>query len=159
MPFTPQAGDKGVQLIKAALAAYLALDTELSSYLGENEDGTPVIIDEGFFDETTPVPCIMTTYVGDGQTAAGNQLLRLLVYVIDKERGYYNIDRSIDRLREVINNSEPALEALTFPSTVPQMVLHIEARGTTASTTLPRYHAECKGLYTFIQVTGFPVAD
>lgn len=156
--YEPQPGDTGAQLIQVALRDYLATDAALLGLLGE---GIESILPEGFLTLETPTPAIMFTVIGDGQSdfGIGDQLLRLIVYVVDRGRGYLRVEQILERMRALINNSPQAMEFLTFPPGFTPLVLHIEATGTTASTTLPRFQCEARGLYVFLHLGGIPTSD
>src|SRR5215217_1330077 len=126
--YTPQIGDEGFGLLKAALRDYLAGDTTITSELPTGRNG---IIDEGFLTEETPTPCIMFATVGDGQSAAvrDQTLARLIVYVVDRGRGLLKIERILNRVRRRLNQTDAALSFLTFPAETGLVVEHIEASG------------------------------
>lgn len=150
--YTPTPGDEGFALLKAALRDYLVGDTTITSELASGQYG---IIDEGFFTETTPTPCIMFATVGDGQTAAvaDAALVRLIVYVLDRGRGLLKIERILHRVRRRLNDTDAALSFLTFPAGT-LVVEHIEASGSSSSASLPAWKAEARGVYVFLNVRG-----
>lgn len=152
--YIPQPGDTGTQLIQAALRDFLAQDATLQQLLPEGSDS---ILPEGFLRLDTVTPALMFTVIGDGNTGAGidDHLLRLLLYVVDRGRGYYLIERILERMRTLLNSPE-AMEFLTFPPETNPKVIHLRATGTTASTTLPRFDCEARGLYVFIHLSGVP---
>ena len=150
--YTPVAGDEGFQLLKAALRDYLINDTTITAELASGQYG---IIDEGFFTETTPTPCIMFATIGDGQSAAVRDatLVRFIVYVLDRGRGLLKVERILNRVRRRLNSTEAALSFLTFPAGT-LVVEHIEASGSSSSASLPAWKAEARGVYVFMTVRG-----
>lgn len=152
--YTPQAGDEGFGLIKAALRDYLAADTTITSELPQ---GSSSFIDEGFLAETTATPVVMFATVGDGQSAAVREqsLVRLIVYVVDRGRGLLKVERILHRVRRRINDTDAALEFFTFPAATGLVVEHIEASGSSSSASLPAWKAEARGVYVFLTVRGF----
>lgn len=154
--YTPQPGDEGMALLLAAFRDYIAADPAITELLPQ---GVNSIIPEGFLTENTPTPVIMPTIVGDGESGNDVQFVRLLVYVIDRGRGYYTIERILHRLRTRLNDSPTALEFFTFPPNEPLRILNINASGTSTSASFPAWKAEGRGLYVFIQVGGMPAAE
>jgi hypothetical protein len=159
MTYTPQAGDEGFALIKAALRDYIIADLSaygLPSVTSELPSGAASVIDEGFLTTTTPTPVVMFTTVGDGQSedVRENTLVRFIVYVVDRGRGLSTIERVLHRVRKRLNKTDVALDFLTFPSSVEMRVESIEAKGSTASVTLPAWGAEARGVYVFLVVKG-----
>ena len=155
MPYTPQPGDSGAQLLLVALRDYLATDTLLMALLAGGSNG---IVPEGFLTDQTPTPILLPTVIGDGaqDAASGVYLFRFLFWAVDRGRGYAEIERILTRVRELLNDNEATQNFLTFPVSEPMSVLHTYASGSTASTTLPRYNAEARGLYVFVSVMGLP---
>lgn len=160
MPYTPQPGEEGFGLIKAALREYLAADLSahgLPSVIELLPSGRNGIIDEGFLAEDVPTPVVMFATVGDGQTAdvRANSLTRFIVYVVDRGRGLYTIERILHRIRRRLNRTDVALDYFAFPVGSSDLrIEHIEASGSTASTTLPAWRAEARGVYVFLTVKG-----
>ncbi len=157
--YTPQPGDEGFLLIKAALRDYLAADLSahnLPSVTGLLPQGAASIIDEGFLTDATPTPVVMFTTVGDGQSedVRENTLARFIVYVVDRGRGLSTIERVLHRVRRRFNKTAVALEYLTFPASVDIRIESIEAKGSTASVSLPAWKAEARGLYLFLTIKG-----
>jgi hypothetical protein len=147
--YIPDEGEAGLSVLLPAMRDYLASDAQLMAMLpGAPED---VIIGEGHLDENAPDTVIMLVTIGDGLTESGEgtSLIRLIAYVISKGRGYYKIENIIPRLKTLFE-SEALWEALTFPPEAGFAVLGVRAPGTTASTTLPRYSSEMRGVYTFL---------
>ena len=155
--YTPQPNDEGIQLLLAAIRDYIASDASSIELLPEGAAG---VLPEGFLTDTTPTPTILIANLGDGKTEAGAgiQLVRLIVYVMDRGRGYYNIEKVLHRLRGLFNDTPRALEYLTFPASEPLRVLSFNASGTTASATFPQWKCEGRGLYLFVEVSGLPTA-
>lgn len=155
MTYQPQEGDEGLVLIFAALRDYLATDTKLLSMLPEGADS---ILPEGFLEQDTPTPVVMFTTIGDGDTDAGvdSHLLRLVVYALDRGRGYMNIERINWRLRELFNDTIAIMRFLSFPAGVKPMVTHVMDSGGTASASYPRWNVEGRGRYLFVHTTGDP---
>lgn len=156
--YQPQPGDEGLALFLAAFRDYLAADPKVIELLPQGADS---IIPEGFLTEDTPTPVVMPTMVGDGESSYGNdvQLVRLLVYVLDRGRGYYDIERILHRLRSRLNDTPAVLEFFTFPPDEPLRVWSINASGSSASASFPAWKAEGRGLYVFVQVGGLPAAE
>lgn len=156
--YQPQPGDEGMALFLAAFRDFLAADPDLMELLPNGADS---IIPEGFLTEDTPTPVVMPAMIGDGESAWGIdvQLVRLVVYVIDRQRGYYTIERVLQRLRRRVNDTPAMLEFFTFPPDEPLQVLSISASGTTASATFHAWKAEGRGLYVFAQVGGLPTSN
>ena len=157
--YTPQPGEEGFAIVKAALRDYIAADLSaygLPSVVSELPNGAAGIIDEGFLTDTLPTPVVMFTTVGDGQSEQirENTLVRFIVYVVDRGRGLSTIERVLHRIRRRINKTDVALNYLTFPSDVDLRVENIEASGSTASVSLPAWKAEARGLYVFVTVKG-----
>lgn len=155
--YIPLPGDEGYGALKAALRDYLIADTTITSELPSGAAG---VIDEGFLTETTPTPCIMFATVGDGQSAAVREqsLVRLIVYVVDRGRGLLKVERILNRVRRRLNNTEAALQFLTFPVETGLVVEHIEASGSSSSASLPAWKAEARGVYVFLTVRGLEAA-
>lgn len=158
MPYQPLAGDEGMVLVLAALRDYLAADPTIVALLPEGADS---IIPEGFFTNETQTPVIMPTVIGDGESAWGNdvQLIRLIVTVLDRGRGYAQIERVLHRMRRRLNDTEAVEVFFTFPPTELTKIWHVGAKGSTASTSFPNWRAEGRGLYVFIEVGGLPASD
>lgn len=156
--YTPQPGDEGIQLLLAAIRDYIAEETPVIELLPEGAAG---VLPEGFLTDQTSTPIILVANLGDGKTAsgAGVQLVRLIVYVMDRGRGYYNIEKVLHRLRGLFNDTPRAMEFLSFPPSEPLRVLSFNASGTTASATFPQWKCEGRGLYLFIEVSGLPTAS
>jgi hypothetical protein len=160
MPYTPQPGEEGYGLIKAALRDYLIADLSAYGLPSVTEllpSGAAGIIDEGHFTENTPTPVMMFTTLGDGQTAdiRANTLVRFIVYAIDRGRGLYTIERLIHRVRLRLNKTDVALAHFAFPvGTADLRIENIEASGSGASATLPAWRAEARGVYVFVTVKG-----
>lgn len=160
MAYTPQPDDEGFVLLKSALRAYLAADLSaegLPSVTALLPSGAGGIIDEGFFTEDTPTPVIMFTTVGDGQNAdvQSNSLVRLIVYVIDRGRGQYLIERVLHRIRKRINRAEVALNYFVFPvGSTDLRIEHIQVSGSSSSVSLPAWRAEARGVYVSLTVKG-----
>lgn len=158
MAYTPQAGDEGLGLFLAALRDYLVADTDITELL---PSGTAGVMPEGFFTHDTPTPAVLLMIIGDGESSWGKdaQLVRLLVTVLDRGRGYWMIERLIHRIRKRINDTQSALSFLTYePGTADHTVLHIEASGTTTSASYPAWKAEGRGLYVFAHLAELPMA-
>lgn len=156
--YTPQPGDEGLALLLASIRDYLAEDPAILELLPQGADS---IVPEGFLTENTPTPVIMPTMIGDGESAYGNdvQLVRLLIYVLDRGRGYYDIERLMYRMRKRLNDTPAVLEFFTFPPDEPLRVWNINASGSSASTSFPAWKAEGRGLYVFVQVGGLPTSE
>lgn len=155
--YIPKAGDEGIQLLLAAIRDYIASEPAVIELLPEGADG---VLPEGFLTDTTPTPTILIANLGDGATEAGAgvQLVRLIVYVMDRGRGYYYIEKVLQRLRALLNDTRRAADYLSFPASEPLRVLTFNASGTTASATFPQWTCEGRGLYLFIEVGGLPTA-
>jgi hypothetical protein len=153
MTYTPQAGDEGFGLLKAALRDYLRADTTITSELPGGVNG---FLDEGFMTAETPTPAVMFATVGDGQSAAVREqsLVRFIVYVVDRGRGLSKVERILHRVRRRINDTGAALSYLTFPTNTGLVVEHIEASGSSSSASLPAWKAEARGVYVFLIVRG-----
>jgi hypothetical protein len=157
--YQPQNGDEGFALLKAALRDYIAADLSaygLPSVVELLPQGAASIVDEGFLTDTMPTPLVMFTTVGDGQSedVRENTLARFIVYVVDRGRGLSSIERVLHRVRKRLNRSDVALDFLTFPADVDIRIENIEAKGSTASVSLPAWKAEARGLYLFIVIRG-----
>lgn len=156
--YTPQPDDEGTQLLLAAIRDYIASEAPVTSLLAE---GVESVLPEGFLTSETLTPVIQIAMIGDGSSAsgAGIQLVRLIVYVMDRGRGFYKIEKVLSRLRALFNDSPRTLDYLTFPADEPLRVLSVNASGTTASATFPQWKCEGRGLYLFIEVSGLPTAS
>lgn len=151
MVYIPQPGDEGLALFLVALRDYLAADPSIVSLLPE---GASSIIPEGFLTESTPTPVILMATVGDGAQGPDVQLVRLILYVMDRDRGYYNIERILARMRKRLNDTQTARDFFTFPPEEPLKLWGIEASGSTTSATFPNWKMEGRGLYVFAQLGG-----
>lgn len=175
MAYTVQSGDEGTALFLAALRDYIVTETAQAAYTPDGDypavpvadqilpllpNGTASVIPEGFLTDTTPTPVVLLSMIGDGNTAYGRdvQLVRLLVYVLDRGRGYYDIDRVLQRLRTRFNTSSRWQQFFTF-STGNLQLLHLEATGSTASASYPNWRAEGRALYVFAHLRGLTTAD
>lgn len=147
--YIPAENEEGLTVLVSALKEYLARDTKLMGMLGGAAEDS--IISEGMLSSKTPFPAIMFVTIAEGDTECGwgTQLTRLIVYVVDKGRGYLNIERILARLRRLFRAHE-CFEFCTFPSTVDFGVVGIRAPGSTASVTVPAFGCEMRGLYLFI---------
>lgn len=156
--YTPQVGDEGLQLFLAAVRDYIASETDVTSLLPSGATG---VLPEGFLTTETPTPAVLIAMIGDGQSAAGRgvQLVRLIVYVMDRGRGYYFIEKVLHRLRALFNDSPGVAEYFTFPSEEPLKVWSINASGTTTSASFPQWKCEGRGIYLFAEVGGLPTAN
>lgn len=156
--YIPQPEDEGLALYLVALRDYLAADPAVIELLPSGAAG---IIPEGDFREDTPTPVIMPAMGGDGGGGYGRdvQLVRLILYVLDRGRGNYAIERILSRIRRRINDTEAALAFFTFPPGERLQVWSIEAKGGTASTSFPNWRAEGRGLYVFAHVGGLDASD
>jgi hypothetical protein len=158
MPYTPDSDDEGIQLMLAALRDYIKSDSGITGLLG---DGADSVLPEGFLTTATPMPVIEIATIGDGksQVGSGVQLLRIMLWVMDRDRGYFAIEKIINRLRNLLNNGPQTQAYFTFPDTEPIHVLSVNASGTTASASFPRWKSEGRGLYVFIELFGLPVSE
>lgn len=160
MTYTPQPDEEGYGLIKAALRAYLAEDLSaegLPSVTALLPSGAAGIIDEGFLTEQTPTPVVMFATVGDGQTAEvrSNSLVRIILYVIDRGRGLYQIERVLHRIRKRLNRTDVALNYFAFPvGSTDLRIEDIQVSGSTSSASLPAWRAETRGVYVSLTVKG-----
>jgi hypothetical protein len=156
--YVPQANDEGLALFLAAFRDYLAADAAITSLLPA---GASSIIPEGFFTADTSTPTLLVTTIGDGESVEGIdvQLVRLLVWVMHRGRGYYEIERLLHRARVRINDTPSAVSFFTFPETEPLRLWHIKAAGTTASASFPHWQAEGRGLYVFANIGGLSSAE
>lgn len=156
--YTPQPDDEGTQLLLAAIRDYIASDVPITSLLAESVES---VLPEGFLTSETLTPVIQIAMIGDGSSASGTgiQLVRLILYVLDRGRGFYKIEKVLHRLRALFNDSPRTLDYLTFPADEPLRVLSVNASGTTASATFPQWKCEGRGLYLFIEVSGLPTAS
>lgn len=132
----------------------------LPGVVSELADGTDSILPEGFFTHETPTPAIVIADLGDGESAegSGTQLLRSIVYVMDRGRGYSRIDRVLHRLREGLNNTALVMAFFTFPPGEINLQ-HLRASGRTATATFPQWNCEGQGLYVFTSVGGLTAHD
>lgn len=157
--YTPQAGDEGMGLFMVALRDYLVADATILELL---PNGAASILPEGFFTNDTPTPAVVISMIGDGESAWGvdAQLVRLMVNVLDRGRGYHTIERVLRRIRRRINDTQTAMEYLTYtPGTSDHSVLHIEAPGSSTSATYPNWNAEGRALYVFAHLAELPTAQ
>lgn len=159
MAYNPHPEDEGFGMIKAALRDYITADLSASglpSVIALLPSGVNGVLDEGLLTPETPTPVIMLTTVGDGQTdqVAANSLVRFIVYVVDRGRGLFTIERILHRLRRRLNSTEVALNFLTLPASSGLSILHLEASGSTASVSLPAWQAEARAVYLFLTVKG-----
>lgn len=152
--YTPQAGDEGLSLFLAALRDYLLSEPTVTEVLQG-------VIPEGFLTESTATPVAVLSMVGDGESAYGRdvQLCRLLVYVLDRDRGQFNIEKGLSRIRKLINDTERCLSFFSFPVETGLSLTHLEATGTTASATFPKWGCEGRGLYIFAHLRGLTSPD
>ena len=159
--YTPQDGDEGLQLLTVALRDYIASDTAPKGVVELLPAGAEGILPEGFMTNETETPTVLLAKLGFGESAAGAdiRLVRYIVYVLERGRGYYLIEKLLHRLMKLFNDTPRALEFLTFPSTEPLKVLSIKAPGGTATASFPQWQAEGEGLYLFVEVRGLPTAD
>lgn len=175
MPYTVQSGDEGIALFLAALRDFITTETALTAYTAAGDypavplseqvlpllpNGAASVLPEGFLTDTTPTPAVLLSVIGDGNSAYGRdvQLVRLLVYVLDRGRGYYEIERILQRLRKRLNTSSRWQQFFTFSAGDLQL-LHLEATGSTASASYPNWRAEGRALYVFALVRGLTTAD
>jgi hypothetical protein len=158
MPYTPETGDEGIQLVLAALRDFIQEQTDITDLLGAGADS---VLPEGFLTTSIAMPIIEIAIIGDGksQVGSGVQLLRLMLWVMDRDRGYYAIERIINRLRNALNQGQVTREYFTFPPEEPVRVLSTNATGTTASASFPRWKSEGRGLYVFMELFGLPVSE
>jgi hypothetical protein len=163
--YYPQAGEEGFGLLKAALRDYLRDNTLVNPKTGALLPNVVELlpggqaagfIDEGFLKEDTKTPVVMFSTVGDGQSERVREdtLVRLILYVIDRGRGLYSIERILHRMRRRLNATEATLQYLTFPKSTGLVVTHIEASGSTSSVSLPAWKAEARAVYVFLTVKG-----
>jgi hypothetical protein len=146
--YYPEIGQRGLKVLLPAIRDYLRTVPEIVEGLPEGADG---ILEEGQLNVDLKTPVLVVSTIGDGLTEAGRgtKLLRLIVYVISRERGYYEIENLIPPLQEALE-SQALWEFLTFPPDVGFSVLGIEAPGTTASASYPAFKAEGRGPYVFV---------
>jgi hypothetical protein len=85
--YMPQPNDEGMQLHLAAIRDYIASDAPSIELL---PDGAQGVLPDGCLTDTTLTPAILIANFGEGKTEAGAgiQLVRLIVYVMDRGRGY-----------------------------------------------------------------------
>ncbi len=142
----------------AALRDYIKDQDDVIELLG---DGANSVLPEGFLTTSTPMPVIEIATIGDGksQVGSGVQLLRVMLWVMDRDRGYYAIEKIINRLRNALNKGQVTREYFTFPAEEPVRVLSTNASGTTASASFPRWKSEGRGIYVFIELFGLPVSE
>lgn len=147
--YTPAENEEGLTIIVSALKEYLSKDTKLMSMLGGAAEDC--IISEGMLTDSMPFPALMFTTIAEGDTESGEgtQLTRLIVYAIDRGRGYLKIEGILSRLRRLLRSDE-CFRYCTFPPNVDFAVGLIRAPGATASVTVPRFKCEMRGLYVFI---------
>jgi hypothetical protein len=158
MPYTPQAGDEGLQLLGAALRDYIISEEDITGVVPDHE---VTALPEGFMTSETATPVIVLARLGYGESAAGGdtRLVRYIVYVLDRGRGYYWIEKLLFRLGKLLNDSERVAEFFTFPAEEPLQVLTVRAPGGTATASFPSWQCEGEGLYLFVEVRGLPTAD
>ena len=156
--YTPQPDDEGIQLLTAALRDYVRSEPGIISLLPAGNGG---VIPEGFMTNETPTPIILIADLGYGESASGDdvRLQRYIVYVLDRGRGYFYIDKGLTRLGKLFNNTQRALDFLTFPAEEPLKVLTIRAPGATATASFPQWTCEGKGLYLFVEVRGLDASE
>ena len=156
MPYTPQSGDEGMQLFLVGLRDYIATNDDIVSLLG---DGVDSIIPEGLFTPETPTPVILIANNGDGEADVGRdvQVVRLILYVMDRGRGFYNIEILLHRLRKHLNNYDVMADYLTFPADE-IVVFTLAVKGSTNSGTYPQWQCEGRGLYLFANVGNIPAS-
>lgn len=161
MPYyTPPEGadnSEGLGLLKVAIRDFLLSDPTIVETL-HNDPDWPKAIEEGLLDENMPTPVLMFGTVGDGDTdtVGAHTLVRLIVYVVDRGRGLSRIEKALHRVRRRINDTEAALEFLQFDKEQTGMsLIHIAAKGSTASVSLPAWKAEARGAYVFSRLEGF----
>lgn len=147
--YIPREGEEGLSILVPAVRDFLAQDAKLLALLGGGPDES--IVGEGLFTEETPTPAILISTIAEGETYAGEstQLIRLIIYAINRNRGYYAIEKILARLKRLLK-SDDLWDFLEFPQSANFAVLGVNAPGTTASTTLPRYSAEGRGVYVFV---------
>lgn len=157
--YVPKPGEEGFLTVKGVLREYILADlTEygLPSVVEFLPGGVKGFIDEGTLTETTPTPVILCSTIGDGQSEQirTNSLVRFILYVIDRGRGLYYIERILHRMRMRLNASSIVLNYMLFPPESDIRIENIEASGSTSSTSLPAWKAEARGLYVFVTVKG-----
>ena len=156
MPYTPQAGDEGMQLFFVGLRDYIATNTGITDLL---PNGAASIIPEGTLTPETELPVILIANNGDGEADVGRgvQIVRLILYVMDRGRGYYNIEIILHRLRNHLNNYDSMADYLTFPAD--EIVVYtLAAKGTTNSGTYPQWQCEGRGVYLFANIGNIPTS-
>lgn len=159
MPYTPQPEDEGLGMVKAALRDYITADLSANGLPSVTELlslGAAGVLDEGYLTPQTAMPVVMFTTVGDGQTDAvgENALVRFILYAIDRGRGLSIVERILHRMRRRLNKTDAALSFLTLPAASGLSIVHVEAKGSTASVSLPAWKAEARALYVFLTVKG-----
>lgn len=159
--YQPQPDDEGLQLLSVAIRDYIASDTAPKGVVELLPDGAEGIIPEGFMTAESATPVVLMARLGFGESAAGTEirLVRYIVYVLDRGRGYYAIEKVLHRLMKLFNDTPRALEYLTFPPEEPLKVLSIKAPGGTATASFPQWQCEGEGAYLFVEVRGLPTAD
>ena len=158
--YQPQDGDEGLQLLSVALRDYIASDTAVGGVVELLPGGAEGVIPEGFMTSETDTPIVLIAKLGFGESASGTEirLVRYIIYVLDRGRGYYAIEKVLHRLTKLFNDTPRALEYLTFPQEEPLKVLSIKAPGGTATASFPQWQCEGEGAYLFVEVRGLPTA-
>ena len=149
------------QLIKRVLADYLSTDTLLMSWLGAgNKSG---ITEDGVITQITLTPLIQVHFTGLGDAAGGLdvKVIRFILHVVNRNRGFAEISRIIERVRFLINSDtlNPSFRTYaTFdPAVTPYSIVHAKAGGQTSNITMNRYEAVAIGLYLQVYMRGYPV--
>jgi hypothetical protein len=159
--YLPQPDDEGLQLLSVAIRDYIASDTAPKGVVELLPGEAQGIIPEGFMTGEIETPVVLLAKLGFGEAAAGGdvRLVRFIVYVLDRGRGYFAIEKVLHRVLKLFNDTPRALEYLTFPAEEPLKVLSIKAPGGTATASFPQWQCEGEGLYLFVEVRGLPTAD
>lgn len=156
MTYSAPNGEKGTQLLKACLFDYFRTDATLLSYLGSGTNG---FYDEGEFEAESPTPAVVNVTFGDGE-ATDHTLLRIVLWVVDRGRGFFEIERIIERIQYLFGATDPAvgqaaLNYFTFLPADHKAILSIRTNATTASASFPSWQTEGRAVYFFFHIEGF----